>query len=375
MPSFTARLSGRPELDLLFSLTYQWPEVRRGSERLVSDLGRVLGARGHRVTVVSGTRGRGRREAPAPGVRSALVPFTRARLAGLSELESGATRALVAGLARNAEVCHAFYPSDGYGFHLATRLRRRPHVVSWLGMPDREWWEAHEPRTHGWFLRSLETAGAITVMSAAAADVMAQQYGRLPLVLPPGVDTADFRRPRARPGPPVILCADAIDDPRKRIDTLLAAFAVLAAEDREVRLLLVGDGDPRVLRERVAGLRAGRLEGVTIARSDDVAAACAGAAVGVLTGEREVFGLVTLEFLAAGIPAVVPETAGSRMLVPAGAGLAYDPTDVAGCAAALRDALKLAADPATEDRCRAAAAPHDWSLRLGDYERLYEGLG
>lgn len=361
---------------LLFTLPDFWPHVRRGSERLVHDLSVEMADRGHDVTVLT-RRGRdrpGTRRVDGFDVRYAPRPRVSRRVLGLDALEGFSISAALHGLSHPADVHHAFYIADAYGLTLAGRLRHRPLIFSWHGFPERAWWEDHEPRTHRWYLRMTEQADVVTVMTEASAEQLRRDYGREAVVLTPGVFVDDFIRPRRAAPDRLIVCAAAVDDGRKRIDLLLSAFEIAARELDDIRLLLVGHGDASVVRQQVA-----RMDDSIASRIDwrpeaDLPAAYAGCAVGALTSYKEAFGLVAIEYLAAGIPALVSDDGGAAEIVTPGTGVAFTCGDVEACAAGLREALELAGDPSTPARCQARAREYDWSRRADAYEDLYRKL-
>lgn len=361
---------------LLYTIPDFWPQVRRGSERLVHDLSAAMATRGHDVTVLT----RSGRAQPRVsrmdgfGVAYASRPRVTRRLLGLNPLEGFSITAAKRAAWRPADLHHAFYISDAYGLSQAGRLRHRPLVFSWHGFPERAWWEANEPRTHRWYLRMAERADVVTVMTEASARQLRQDYGREATVMPPGVFVDDFDVPRVPTNKRTVVCAAAVDDGRKRIDLLLSAFEIVARNLDDVHLLLVGQGDATEMRRQTAGM-----DGSIAARIDwrpgsDLPATYAGCVAGALTSYKEAFGLVVIEYLAAGLPALVSDDGGGAELVTPGTGVTFPAGDVDGCAAALLSVLDLAADTATAGRCRARAREYDWSRRATGYEDLYRGL-
>ncbi len=85
---------------------------------------------------------------------------------------------------------------------------------------------------------------------------------------------------------------------------------------------------------------------------------------------REAFGLVFIESMAAGAPAVGVCDGGVPEVIPDPRWLAV-PDDPESLAAALEHALQDSQDPTTADRCRAHAASFDWKARGPAFESLY----
>jgi glycosyltransferase involved in cell wall biosynthesis len=177
---------------------------------------------------------------------------------------------------------------------------------------------------------------------------------------PHGVDTERFRpastdeRSRLReqlgwPADAVIFIYTGRLLRGKGLDTLLDAFAAIAAEDARARLVLVGSGAGQALsvedelRARAArdGL-AGRV--VFTGRLDDLSPALRASNVFVFPSLFEGLGISLVEAAACGLPSVGSRTGGIVDVLGDGrAGVLVPPGDVAALAAALRSLL---ADPA-----------------------------
>lgn len=115
---------------------YPWPEVRRGAERYLDDLAHYLAPRGHRVEIVTGTRGASRTEELDDGVIVHRLKHLRAGPAyrlGIGEVETFGARATARLLRSRPQVVHAFTPSGA----LAGRAARLPTLYTVLGHPDR----------------------------------------------------------------------------------------------------------------------------------------------------------------------------------------------------------------------------------------------
>jgi glycosyltransferase involved in cell wall biosynthesis len=364
---------------LLFTNPYFWPYVRRGSERAIHDLSVVMAQRGHEVRVVTRHPGRGVHVRRDDGFEVEYRPTspTLNRLLRRDYLESFSLTAARAVIRHPADVYHAFYPSDSYGLYLGTRLRKRPFIFSWHGIPQARWWADNHPRTHRMYLRAMPGAARITVMTNAAAQRMREDYNYDPVVIAPGTFVDDFQQTKVALPRPVVVCAAAVDDGRKRMDLLIDAFEVLVKGGRDVALLLIGSGDPALVKRHIATKApdvASRIDVRPPENVDDIPGIYAGCTVGALTSVNEAFGLVVVEYLAAGMPAVVSDDGGSPEILAPGTGFAFRSGDVAECASALGRALELAVDPATEARCRERARDYDWSVRGDAYEELYRDV-
>ena len=359
---------------LLYTLPDFWPHVRRGSERIVHDLAMAMAERGHEIRVVTRTPDGPGRDVQMDGFDLSYrrPPRWPERWFGWEPIETFALTAAAAAARRSADLYHAFYPSDAFGVAQVLRFRRRPLVLSWHGYPDRGWWRNNQPRLHGWFDRAMKQAACVTVMAERSAVRMREDWGIDPVVMPPGLFTRDYALPRVDQDHRTIVCAAALDDPRKKLTTLVRAFALLAPAMPDLRLLLVGPGETARVEAAAAA------EGSAIAAriqclpaTADLAPIYARATVGALTSYQEAFGMVVLEYLASGMPAVVSDDGGSPELIAPGAGVAFEEGNAEACAVALREGLRLATLPGTAQACRRQARLYDWSERVQAYEEMY----
>lgn len=193
-----------------------------------------------------------------------------------------------------------------------------------------------------------------------------------------GVDCARFS-PAAKGAaddPEVVVCLARLVD-LKDHDTLLAAFARLAARRPGARLRLVGDGPRRAGLEGLArelGI-AGRVE--FVGAVDDPAPILRGAAVMALASRKEAMPNAVLEAMACGAPVAATRVGGIVELVEAsGAGLLVEPGDAAGLAEALE---RLLGDPELAramGRAGRAAASAEYSLEamVRQHAALFERL-
>jgi glycosyltransferase involved in cell wall biosynthesis len=362
---------------LLYTLPDFWPHVLRGSERIVHDLAATMASSGNDVTVLTRGISNARSRAPMDGFTVDYRPRRNlARPLGWSGEEGFAVTAAVAAGSRSADIYHSFYLTDAYGVSAAAKLRRRPFVLSWHGMPEREWWEENHPRTYRWVVKAMRRAARVTVMTEACAREIRHSYGVEPVVMAPGLFTADYSLERKLGARRTIVCLAALDDGRKRLELLIAAFAILARDLPDIDLLLLGHGWDGDVARWVAATPpeiATRITWRGVAPAE-VPGVLAGCAVAALTSLEEAFGMAVVEALASGIPVVVSDDGGSPEVISEGTGLSFRSGDTRACADALDAALKLAADPGTEARCRARAQGFDWSVRGPAYLGLYREL-
>ena len=175
---------------------------------------------------------------------------------------------------------------------------------------------------------------------------------------------------------PVVLFLGKIT-PRKKVDILIRAFALMKAN---ARLVVAGNtmADETAMRQLVieTGV-ADRTIFTGLLTGPDRLAALADADVVVYPSEHEVFGLVALESLLAGTPVIVADDSGCGDLVnQTGAGLVVPVNDTHALAAAIQAILNESA----EWRRRAArAAPgirdrYSADVVCASLEALYESV-
>ena len=365
MPRRTLRLA-------LVHPTY-WPEVRRGSERLLHDLATTLAARGHEVTLLTTHPGRSTStvEQGVRIVRSRRPPEPPPRRLNEYFL---ATAPGVAWhlLGESFDVAHAFFPTDAWAAVAARRLGGPPVAFSFHGIPTRPYLVARRHRLE-MITRAVEGAAACTVLSEAAARPFRRYLLREPAVIPPGVLVDEFGVREPRSPVPTLLCAASLGDPRKRAGLLLSAFERLRERRRDARLLVVRGRDP-VMGPSVPRLPAGA-EWLEADRTDVLARAYAAAWTSVLPAVDEAFGIVLTESLAAGTPVVAARSgAGPEIVSSDAVGRLFEPDDEISLVEAMDEALGLALHEGTTEACRSRAADYDWSRAVVPYEDLYDSV-
>jgi phosphatidyl-myo-inositol dimannoside synthase len=237
----------------------------------------------------------------------------------------------------------------------------------------------------------VNAAGIVAAGGFPASEARGLAGEQLPpvTVVPPGVDPRRFHPPagderaptRARLGlPPDALVVASISRlvPRKGMDTLIDAAALLAPDHPDLVVAIAGEGrDRERLARRIAASGAPvRLTGpvdeedkpLFYGAADVFALLCRSRWVGF---EQEGFGAVFLEAAAAGLPQVAGRSGGTAEAVLDGVtGVVVDrPADARSAAAALSGLLD---DPARRERLgRAARARVEAEL---DYDRLVDAL-
>ena len=210
------------------------------------------------------------------------------------------------------------------------------------------------------------------------SECIARDLGLPAQVINPGVDLERFHASPLPEGPPEALVLGAIVG-WKQPELALEATALAARELPDLRLRIAGaplDAEGERLLERMRARAAQPdLEGrVELAGPVDAAEALGRATCLLHCAEREPFGLVVAEALAAGRPAVVPASCGPAEIVDESCGRAYAPGDAGAAAAALVEALRDSASLAAAAR-RRAEERFDVRGARRRYAALLEGGG
>jgi phosphatidylinositol alpha-mannosyltransferase len=349
---------------------YCWPEVRRGAERFISDLGAALAERHHDVVVFSAARAPGRTS--ERGVQ--LVKLRQRRGHGLGHEADFGRRVTPYLAAGRFDAVHSLGRRDAVASIRAARVRRgRRTIFTDLGNPIRAFWDRQvgETQFHDRVVRDIDVYGC---MSRFALDALAKDYGRRGVLTPGGVDTAQFTPARRRAANPALLFSGALDEPRKGVAQLLRALPIVARTEPRVELWLSGPGDAASLLAAAPRPASERTKVLGLGEPGDQPRRYGEAWATVLASKHDSFGMVLIESLACGTPVVGGDDAAVPELVRPGAGVLCHPDDPESIAAACLLALDLARRSETVDACRAVAMPFDWRSSLAPrFERYYAG--
>jgi L-malate glycosyltransferase len=259
---------------------------------------------------------------------------------------------LDAGTLVHAHDSHAHTLAD-----VAARLRRAPLVVTRRDIPP--------IRRPGRYRR----AAAVLVISKAVSRQVVRagvDPGRIHLV-PDGVDLdIGARYGAVRPSdPPLVVCVGALE-PRKGIDLLLDAAALLRPGHADLRWTVLGEGPERrrleARREQLGLADVVAFPGFV----PDPDAILASATIAVQPSRAEAFGSSVLDALALGVPVVAAAVDGLSEALAGGGGVLVPPGDPAALAAAVD---RLLGDP--PERARIGAAGIEAARAFG-VDRLVE---
>lgn len=168
------------------------------------------------------------------------------------------------------------------------------------------------------------------------------------VVVPDTYDADTFRpveRPPAIGRPARLLAVGRLVDVKGH-GVLLRAFAAILRDGRDAELRIVGDGPERGELLRLAGAEgvAGRVRFAGTVDGPALAEAYAWADLFVLPSLREGFGVVLVEALATGLPAVATRSGGPEDILAPADGLLVEPGDVGSLADGLSAGLDRLSD-------------------------------
>ncbi|HVV12285.1 glycosyltransferase family 4 protein [Amycolatopsis sp.] len=351
-------------------------DVPGGVQGHVVDLARALLARGHQVSVL------------APADEDAdLPPFVHPAGKALGIPYNGSVARLQFGpvsYARvrrwlregNFDVLHLHEPAAPSLSLLALKVAEGPIVATFhTSTPRSRTLSAFQP-----VLRPLlEKVTARIAVSALARRVQVEHSGGDAVEIPNGVDVDFFSRARPLDGYPraggTLGFVGRFTEPRKGMDVLLAASRQLLPQFEELKLLVVGRGEPEELRRMAGPELAPHIE--LLGQASDEVKARALRSVDVYCAPNtggESFGMILTEAMAAGTAVAASGLDSFRRVLDDGrSGALFPVGDPDGLAEVLRDLL---GDPARRGSLAAAAgervAMYDWNVVVTQVLRVYE---
>ena len=349
-----------------------WPEVRRGSERVVHDLGADLAKRGHSPRVITSHPGRSQTtfEDGFEVVRNWRPPEAPLRVRRFQENLSHVPFSYMTLRRGDDELAHAFFHTDALASVEWSKRTGRPAVFSYMGIPSRA--TATYKRGRMKILeRAIQGSAAVVGISKSVCDALWRWWGVEARLIYPGVDLGAFGAVNGLRDPrPTIACAASPDDGRKRIPLLVEAFSQVRRQRSDARLVLMRPRDTALEQQL-------QRDGVEFhdLTSTEIPGVFANAWVSALPSYDEAFGLVVVESLATGTPVVAAAEAGpGEILDHDGVGATFDEPTPDAVARALLEALELADDPGVAERARRRAQDFTSERCAIEHETLYEEL-
>lgn len=356
-----------------------WPEVRRGSERLVHDLSHWLGTRGHTVTVISTVEGPARVEREGEVERRLLarrhpLPF-QTRMLNAYHAFAFQVRDHLLETAYDSVYCLNYH--DAWGARAARRRGAGFRFVFHLsGIPARRYFR-RIPLDGIVFAQAIRDADEVLALSSFALEHLRGQYGRDGRLVAAPTDIGLYAGHKQQPpdGRPEILFVGDADEPRKGALLLASAFAEMRRTGFDGRLSYsgrCGESMRAAILARIAETDRERVTFHGVGRVEALPGLYAAATVVVNPAVWEAQGMVLVEALASGTPVVGCAHAGTVDIVNDDRiGRLFDPgpfrlqtANLSGLVEAIEGAIPLARRPDTVALCRARAAAFSWA-RLG----------
>ncbi len=356
---------------------YDW-EVPGGVREHISGLAEALIELGHEVSVIApADEDADLPDYVVPAGRAVPVPYNGsvARLA-FGFLSAGRVRRWLK--EGDFDVLHVHEPAAPSLSLLACWVADGPIVATMhAAIPRSRALHAAQPI----LASALEKISGRIAVAEAARSTLVEHLGGDAVLIPNGVHVSRYEKAEPLPGFPgsggTLGFLGRMDEPRKGLDILLAAFTLMAPERPELRLLIAGRGDADEVMDQVPGPLQQRI--VLLGQVSDADRIRMLHSVDVFCAPNtggESFGYVLVEAMASGAAIVASDLEAFRQVLRGGeAGELFQTGDAAGLAAA---AGRLLDDPARRASLAAAATvavrEFDWSVIARDVLRVYQAV-
>jgi phosphatidyl-myo-inositol alpha-mannosyltransferase len=354
---------------------YSW-DMPGGVQNHIRDLAEEFTARGHQVSVLApGDDEDAMPDYVVSAGRAVPVPYNGsiARLTFGPVSASRVRRWLADG---KFDVVHVHEPASP-SLGLLT--------LWWAEVPVVATFHQANPRSramsaaYGILQSAFEKISARIAVSEEARKLPVEHLGGDPVLIPNGLYVDRFAEAKPRPewqgAGGTLSFLGRIDEPRKGLPVLLAAWPRIHASRPDVRLLVAGRGDIEEARRRVPPECRDAVQFLGGVSDDDKAAMLASSDIYVAphTG-GESFGIVLAEAMAAGAPVLASELAAFRAVLDGGRLGVLVPVGDADALAG--QAIALLQDPERRAGLRAAASVgvrrYDWATVAEEILAVYE---
>lgn len=346
-------------LKIAITHPYSWPEVRRGAERIIMDMATSLGRLGHAVTVLTAGSTSADEDRDGYRLRRFRAPFGSAG----RRSRWFAARIVPSLIMGRYDVVLSMMPFDAAAAVRTRRLGGHRTVFYEMGNPSNDLMTGRFDERPRRLL--IDRVDVYACMSPFSRSFLQRDFDRQGILIPGGVRMENAVATQ-RAERPTILFSGALDRPEKNVALLLDALAIVADARDDVELLLSGPGDTETLLAAAPEAARARTRVLDLGDPEGQGERYASAWVTCLPTEWDSFGLVVIESLANGTPAVVGPIGGPTDTVSAHdrVGVVASETTAPALADALLAGLDLAEDPDTAQRCRDAARTYDWDNAL-----------
>lgn len=228
---------------------------------------------------------------------------------------------------------------------------------------------------------AMEKISARIAVSEAARTTLINHVGGDAVIIPNGVDTSAFIDAHPISGWPgegkSLVFLGRVDEPRKGLEILLAAFPIVRKEFPNLRLLIAGPGDPEELIDEVPVADRNAIVHIGKISNDEKPDVFASGNIYVAPNTGgESFGIVLLEAMASGVPVVASNLhAFERVLEYGKAGVTFKNENSQDLAKVLIDLLS---DEQKLVQLKAAgyarSAIFDWTLVASRVLEVYESV-
>ncbi len=358
---------------------YSW-DANGGVQIHIRQLAQQLRSRGHEVLILAPGDEIGVRD-DAHIVGRTVTLWSNGSVAKVC-LTPSVTRAVRAELARFApDIIHVHEPFAPLVSTTAVLRANAPVVGTFHSYVDARGTEGRIYTALAPLLRSVwrKVDRRIAVSQAARLSASSRLGEGFMQIVPNGAEVEHFGRAKAAtdvpPGRKLLFVGRL--EPRKGFPIALKAFAELAPQYPDLRLVIVGDGPEREAVHQVAPELRARVHmmGKVTYEALPTYHQAADIFISPATGS-ESFGIVLVEAMAAGLPVVASDINGYREVARNGKeGLLVKPSDPSALAAGVRTLLD---DPAYAQRLGDAgyrrSRSFSWDRILDELELVYESL-
>ena len=217
---------------------------------------------------------------------------------------------------------------------------------------------------------TLEKVRARIAVSEEARRTVVEHLGGDAVLIPNGVDVSRFSVAKPLPGWPgdggALVFLGRVDETRKGLPVLLTAFNEVARQRPDLRLMIIGPGDPDIVDEMVPLDLRGNVEVLGKVDEETKARALASADLYIAPHQGgESFGIVLVEAMAAHTPVLASSLPAFEAVLQGGRCGALFP--VGDASALARQILALLADP---DRRAELSALGDERVTEFDWPRV-----